>query len=161
MFAKGQCEGQITSHNQQWVSSEQSQPVWQSPRGTECQSPTALPKQVRRKEEGGLLFLDTVVAKPGSPDSSTLTRPVPSYPYPLTCDLLFSELPPRLRNAGARWPLQARLLADWPTGCLQLAWTGRVRPQPADCSVLPLPPASCPTSSLSLGAWRPKAGRVQ
>lgn len=74
------------------------------------------------------------------------------------CDQFFRQLPPRLRNAGARWPLLARLLADWPTGCLQLAWTGRVRPQPADCSVLPPPPASCPTSSLSLGAWRPKAG---
>lgn len=106
----------------------------------------------QKKEEGGtLLFLDTAVAKAGSPNYSTLTQPIFSVHTPLP-GLCSSELPPRLRSAGARWLLLAWLLADWPTGCLQLAWTGRVRPQPADCSVLPPPPASCPTSSLSLGA---------
>lgn len=130
------------------------------PQCGECQSPTALPnpKQARRKEEGKTLFLVTIVAKPGSTDSSTLKQPTRSCPEPPYQHLSFSKLPSRLRNAGARWPLQTRLLADWPTGCLQLAWTGKVRPQPADCSVLPPPPASCPTSSLSLGAWRPKTG---
>lgn len=136
-FTKGQCGGQVTVSSWSHLGNLDS---LAEPRGAECQSPTApwqgpataQPQTSQKKEEGGILFLDTIVAKPGSTHHSRLPKSIPhSVQSTLTCALLSGEPPPRPRDAGVRWPLLAQLLADWPTQavCLQLAWTGRGRPQ--------------------------------